>query len=112
MLLNLNTLGYGALLTVLDVLAFPIVKGVSTGLNSFWMIVPIFLYSLNPIILLRSLQTEGLVIVNFVWNMLSSITILLVGKYIFKEVISPTKMLGVVFSLTSIFLMTFNGDLL
>jgi len=112
MLVNLQTLGYGALLTLLDVIAFPIVKSVSLGLSSSWMIVPIFLYSMNPMILLKSLQTEGLVIVNFVWNMLSSITILFVGKYIFKEVISPTKMLGVVCSLMSIFLMTYNGDLL
>ena len=112
MLINFHTLGYGALLTFLDLLAFPMVKSVSVGSNPLWMIVPIFLYSLNPIVLLQSLRTEGLVIVNFVWNMLSSISILIVGKYIFKEVISPTKMLGVLCSLTSIFLMTYNGDLL
>ena len=112
MLLNWKSLGFGLALSLMDAVSFPFVKNVSLGMNPLWMIVPTILYAFSPTILLQSLTSESLVIMNLLWDLCSDILITFICLYFFKETISPTKMLGVLLSFISIFLMTFNGDLL
>ena len=109
---NLKSLGFGIVLSLMDVVSFSFVKNVSLGMNPMWMILPSIVYAFSPYVLLQSLTSESLVIMNLLWDLCSDVLITCVGLYFFKETLSPTKMLGVVFSFISIFLMTYNGDLL
>jgi len=109
--MNLNTsaLQYGTLLALLDVVTFPFVKLVSLGyLSTRWMILPILLYSIGPVLLLKSLQMEGLVVINFLWDLISSILITILGIYVFKEKINRIKALGIFLSIISIMLLSYK----
>lgn len=83
--LNWTSLGFGILLALVDVIAFPFVKYVSLGSNPYLMIVPVLLYGLSPLVLLQSLKMEGLAIMNFLWDTLSTILITLICVCFFKK---------------------------
>ena len=107
---NLTVLAFGLLMTLVDMLAFPIVKFISIGtLGSNWLILPAFLYALQPLILFRSLQFEGLAIMNLTWNTLSIIAITLIGVYYFKEKLSHTKTIGILLGMVSIGLLNYES---
>jgi multidrug transporter EmrE-like cation transporter len=107
---NSTTLFYGALFGVLDAIALPIVKGVSLGWKPLWMAIPALVYLINPFIFLKALSTESLAIMNLVWDLSSDVIVTLIGVFIFKEYIPRTKMIGVVLSFISLFLMTYEGN--
>jgi multidrug transporter EmrE-like cation transporter len=107
--LNWSSLGFGLFLALIDVLAFPFVKSVSLGSNIYWMIVPVLLYAVNPIILLQSLKIENLAIMNLLWNTISTVLITIICICFFKEQISTIKMVGMVLSILSIGLMSYEG---
>lgn len=107
---NLTVLAFGFLMTIIDIIAFPIVKHVSINtLGSNWLILPVFLYALQPLILFRSLHFEGIALMNLTWNTLSIIAITLIGVYYFKEKLSHTKTIGILLGMVSIGLLTYEG---
>ena len=106
---KLGTLFYGICLAGIDVLAFPFVKYVSMGMNPVWMIVPVVLYAIDPLILLQSLHHENIAIMNLVWNLMSNMLIAFMGVAIFQETIPPLKWIGILFSMISIVLMTYES---
>ena len=107
---NGTILAFAFLMTAIDVLAFPLVKLVSIStLGSNWLVLPVFLYALQPLILFRSLQSEGLALMNLTWNTLSIIVITLIGVCCFKEKLSHTKTMGILLSMVSIGLLTYEG---
>lgn len=106
---NLNILRYGLGMAVLDVAAFPIVKNVSLGLNPMWMIIPVCLYALEPIVLLNSLKHETLTVMNAMWDVLSDVLVTCVGLFYFGEKVSWTKLCGVILSIISIGLLAYEG---
>lgn len=57
---------------------------------------------LVPYFLLRSLKYEGLGTVNFLWNVVSTVSAFAIGSYMFGEKISNWKMMGVALSLTGL----------
>lgn len=110
MSLNLRTLAYGIGLAILDVVSFPMVKGVSLGWSTAWMAVPIAVYSMAPVLLLSALKAETLVVMNLVWDLLSDVIITMIGLFVFSERIAPLKVLGVCLSLVSLFLLNYEND--
>jgi len=107
---NVTVLVFGLLMTFVDMLTFPIVKLVSIDtLGSNWLILPIFLYALQPLILFRSLRFEGIALMNLTWNTLSIIAITLIGVYYFKEKLSHTKFLGILLGIISLGLLTYES---
>jgi multidrug transporter EmrE-like cation transporter len=109
-LFNSTALVFGLSLAVLDMIAFPIVKLASIGkLVSAWLVFPVLLYSMGPLILYKSLQFERLAIMNILWDTMSSIGITLICVYYFKETLTTTKMIGLVLSIISIGLMAYEG---
>jgi multidrug transporter EmrE-like cation transporter len=110
-MLKWRTLIYGLGFGLLDSIALPIVKSVSSGLmGKLWMLVPVILYGLSPFVFLNALTSETLTIMNLVWDLTSDVVVTLIGIFIFAEKLSPVKMLGVLFSFLSLFLMTYEGD--
>ena len=110
MYLKFDTLAYGLVLAGIDVLAFPFVKYVRMGLHPMWMIVPVFLYAIDPFILLQSLKIEQIAIMNLVWNLMSNILITCMGVLVFQEAIPLGKWIGILLSMVSILLMTYEGS--
>jgi multidrug transporter EmrE-like cation transporter len=109
MKLNSSALHYGVLLALLDVVTFPFVKLVSLGsLSTGWMFLPILLYSIGPVLLLKSLQVEGLAVINFLWDLISSVLITILGIYVFKEKINRVKALGIFLSFICIMLLSYE----
>ena len=107
---NISVLIFGLLMTFIDILTFPLVKLVSIGtLGSNWLVLPVVLYALQPLILFQSLHFEGIAIMNLTWNTLSIIAITLIGVYYFKEKLSNTKTIGILLSIVSIGLLTYEG---
>jgi multidrug transporter EmrE-like cation transporter len=104
-----TTILFGLLFGILDAIALPIVKGVSLGWKPLWMAVPALIYAINPFIFLKALSAESLVIMNLVWDLSSDVLVTLIGIFMFKEHIPCTKMIGVVLSFVSLFLMTYEG---
>jgi len=96
-------------MAALDVTTFPIVKYVSMGLDPVWMIIPMFLYAFEPLILLKSLNHESLTVMNLMWDLMSDVLVTCLGLFYFNEKISLTKMCGVVLSIISIGLLTYEG---
>jgi multidrug transporter EmrE-like cation transporter len=109
-MLNWRTLAYGLGFGLLDATALPIVKGVSTGWDPAWMIIPTLMYAAAPSILLTALREETLTIMNLVWDLSSDLTVTIIGLLVFAEKISPIKMLGVVVSFIGLILMTWESD--
>jgi multidrug transporter EmrE-like cation transporter len=110
MSLNWRTLAYGLGFGLLDATALPIVKGVSTGWDPAWMLVPTMLYAAAPSILLTALREETLTIMNLVWDLTSDLIVTIIGLVVFAEKISPIKMLGVFVSFIGLILMTWESD--
>jgi multidrug transporter EmrE-like cation transporter len=106
---NTESLRYGLGMAALDVTTFPIVKYVSMGLDPVWMIIPMFLYAFEPLILLKSLKHETLTVMNLMWDLMSDVLVTCLGLFYFNEKISLTKMCGVVLSIISIGLLTYEG---
>ena len=106
--INWRSLGFGVLLAVVDVIAFPFVKQVSLGSNYYWMIVPVLLYGMSPLILLQSLKMEGLAVMNFLWDTISTILITIICICFFREKLSNTKLLGALLGIASIGLLVYE----
>jgi multidrug transporter EmrE-like cation transporter len=109
-MLNWRTLGFGVTFGILDSIALPITKGVSHGWSRWWMVIPALIYASTPFIFLKALEKETLTIMNLVWDLTSDLIVTLIGLIIFAEVVSPTKLLGVVVSMIGLILMTYEDD--
>ncbi len=107
---NIRTIGFGLLFGVMDVIALSITKAVSIGFNSTWMVIPLLVYAANPFIFLTALRKESLTIMNLVWDLTSDLLITFIGIFVFAETISPMKILGVLFSMVGLFLMTYESS--
>lgn len=107
---NLRTIGYGLTFGAIDATALPIVKAVSKGWNHAWMLVPALLYGFTPFLLLSALREETLTIMNLVWDLTSDIIVTIIGLFVFGEVLSPIKSLGVAVSFVGLILMSYESD--
>ena len=108
--LNLRTLGFGISFGLLDAIALPIIKAVSKGLDSGWMIVPSLIYAAAPFIFLKALEHETMTIMNLVWDLTSDLIVTFVGVVVFAEKISSVKAVGIFFSMMGLMMMSYEGD--
>ena len=109
-MINWRTLGFGATFGLMDSITLPTIKAVSKGHSMWWMIVPVLLYGASPFLFLKALEKETLTIMNLVWDLSSDLIVTIIGLFIFAESISPTKLVGVLFSFIGLFLMSYEGD--
>lgn len=112
-MLNLNwtTLGFGLVLALVDATMMPLIKGVSKRALPRWiMLVPTLIYAIDPWIFLQSLKLESMVVMNFVWDLLSDLLVTFFGVVLLGERLPATKAIGVVLSFISLFFLTWEGD--
>jgi multidrug transporter EmrE-like cation transporter len=98
---------YGILMAMNDVITFSFVKYISLGTfkSYLWNLVPMYLYSFQPILLLSAMRYESLTVMNLTWNVLSDILVTSIGLLFFKEQIGSTKLLGVIMAVVALALM-------
>ncbi len=109
-MINWRTLSFGAAFGLMDSITLPTIKAVSKGWSMWWMIIPVLLYGASPFLFLKALEKETLTIMNLVWDLSSDLIVTIIGLFIFAESISPTKLVGVLFSFIGLFLMSYEGD--
>jgi hypothetical protein len=110
-MLNTRTLLFGLMFGALDAVSLPTIKAVSKGMLGFgWMVVPFVLYAASPFLFLEGLKGETLTILNLIWDLSSDLIITLIGLFYFRESLSYTKGLGVMFSFIALFLMSYESE--
>ena len=92
------------LLTIFDSISLGCLKQYHLYKN--WkIIIPAILINaiIIPILLINTFKYEGLAITNFLWNIFSTLAVIFVGVYFFKEKINNYQKFGLFFGILSIF---------
>ena len=98
---------YGSFLAIVDVFALGILKYINLGkLSNSYLIIPTIVYAIQPHIFLASLKYENMTVMNLLWDVLSDVLVTGSGLLFFKEKLSHTKMMGIVFAFIGIVLLT------
>jgi multidrug transporter EmrE-like cation transporter len=97
---------YGTYMGVIDTVMLGLIKAIHLGwFNKSMMIVPTFLYALQPWLFATSMQYESMVVMNLLWDVISDVMVTASGLFFFKEKVSRTKMLGVFLAMIAVILM-------
>jgi len=111
---NFNTLPifFGSVMAIVDIFMMSSVKMISKGTMPYSWGVPLSvgIYALEPLIFLKALNYEGMVVTNLVWNLMSDIIVTLQGIFIFGESIKGLRWLGIVMSMFSLGLMAYTDE--
>jgi multidrug transporter EmrE-like cation transporter len=101
---------FGTLMALVDIMMMGSIKMINQGtLSSSWGIpLSVGLYALEPLIFLKALNYEGMVVTNLVWNLMSDVIVTLQGVLLFGESIKGLRWVGVCMSLFSLGLMAYT----
>lgn len=100
---------FAAAMASIDSTMLSLIKYISTNDKHVgWIVLPMIIYSLQPVLFYLSMKYETLTVMNLLWDVISDVIITFIGLVIFKETIGPYKKAGVIFSFISIILMSLN----
>jgi drug/metabolite transporter (DMT)-like permease len=107
---NLNSLFFGGFMATIDLIILTLLRAFNLGWIKNTLVVPLamLVYSFQPVVFLRSLKFESLTVMNLMWDVMSDIGVTAVGLFYFKEKISKYKKLGVLLSVVSIILLSYE----
>jgi multidrug transporter EmrE-like cation transporter len=99
---------YGLFMATIDVFMLGMLKMISTGAikNIWYMAIPTLVYAFQPWIFLHSLRVESMLVMNLLWDLISDVLVTANGVLYFKEKLSQTKTIGVLFSLIGMYLLS------
>jgi drug/metabolite transporter (DMT)-like permease len=108
---NIIPLAFASLMAFIDTVVLSLFKGYSLGLIKWRAVIPIgmVLYSLHPYIFLQSLQYESMTVMNLLFDVLSDISVTLMGLFYFKEGLTTIKRVGIVFAFIGIVLLSYDS---
>lgn len=96
------------LITAIDVIGWYCIKKYHLTGNYYFFLTTLTAYILMPILILKVLPYEGIGNTNMIWNVMSTILVLLVGCVIYKESINHGQFIGILFGILSIVLICVN----
>lgn len=110
-MLNLIPLAFAGLMAFIDTFVLALFKGYSLGQIKWNAVVPfgMLLYSLHPFIFLQSLKYESMTVMNLLFDVISDVTVTIVGLLFFKEAISNMKKVGLMLAFMGIVLMSWDS---
>ena len=110
-MIHIVPIAMASLMAFIDTFVLSGLKQYSTGDHSFGIAVPIamLVYSLQPLIFLKSLQYESMTVMNIMWDMMSDLYVTLIGLFYFKEKITNIKMIGLSFAFIAIVLLSYDS---
>ncbi len=110
---NLTGLKWGGLMALMDSSVLSLLKAYNIGWIK-WngiILISMLIYSIHPLIFLESLKTNGLIIMNLLFDVMSDIIITCVGLFYFSEKLTGIKKVGVSLSIISVILLSWkDGD--
>ena len=103
---------FGTCMAIVDIFMMSVTKMVSIGSISTTVGIPlaISLYAMEPLIFLKAMKYEGMVVTNLVWNLMSNVIVTLQGVLVFGESIKGLRWLGICMSLLSLGLLAYTND--
>jgi multidrug transporter EmrE-like cation transporter len=109
-MMNIIPLAFAGLMAFIDTIVLSLFKGYSSGLITWRAVIPfgMLLYSLHPYIFLQSLKYESMTVMNLLFDVLSDISVTIMGLFYFKEELSKMKMVGMVFAFIGIVLLSYD----
>jgi hypothetical protein len=110
-MLNLVPIAFASLMAFIDTIVLSSLKKYNTGVHAFGIAVPLgmLIYSLQPLIFLKSLEFESLTVMNVLWDMMSDIYVTAIGLFYFKEKLTAAKQLALAFAFTAIVLFSYDS---
>lgn len=109
---NFNTLPifFGTVMALIDIFMMSMVKMVSNKTLSSGVGIPLSvgLYALEPLVFLKAMKYEGMIVTNLVWNLMSDIIVTLQGIFIFGESIKGLRWVAICMSIVSLALMAYT----
>jgi len=107
---NLLPIFFGTVMALVDILMMSTTKMVSSGTLSSAVGLPfaVGLYALEPLIFLRALKYEGMVVTNLVWNLMSDIIVTLQGILVFGEKIQGVRWIAIGMAIFSLGLFAYT----
>ena len=103
---------FGTLMASIDIFMMSSVKMIHQGsISTTWGIpLSVALYSLEPLVFLKAMKYEGMVVTNLVWNLMSDVVVTLQGILIFGESIKGLRWVGICMSIFSLGLMSYTDE--
>lgn len=103
---------FGTLMALIDIVMMSSVKMISQGTMSRVVGLPlsIGLYALEPLIFLKAMNYEGMVVTNLVWNLMSDVIVTMQGIFIFGESIKGLRWVAICMSIFSLGLMAYTDN--
>lgn len=110
-MLNLVPFVFASLMAFIDTIVLSGLKKYNTGEHAFGIVIPLgmLIYSLQPLIFLKSLEYESLTIMNVLYDMMSDIYVTAVGLFYFKEKLTTVKQWALMFAFTAIVLFSYDS---
>jgi drug/metabolite transporter (DMT)-like permease len=112
-LFDTTSLKYGASLAIGDSIVLSTLRAFNAGMIKWRGIVPLAMlfYSFQPLIFLNSLSHNSLTVMNLLWDVMSDVSVSIIGLFYFGEKLTKFKKMGVFLSIISIILLTWkDGD--
>jgi len=93
-------------MVIMDVIIMTLLKLKSLLLLNNFLILPftMIVYSMQPLLFYTALSSEGMGIVNSMWNAISTIIIAIIGFLVFSEKISIRNWIGITLCASGILL--------
>lgn len=100
---SLLPIAFGTLMALIDICMMSVVKLTSQNKIGAWGVpLSMILYALEPLVFLRAMRYEGMVVTNLVWNMLSDVIVTLQGVLFFGEKVKGMRWLGICMSIVAL----------
>lgn len=98
-----------ALISFENVALYSIKKFTVNPLNYNWLILSCLIYGLTiPPLLYKMLAYEGIGMINFFWNIFSTLSGFMIGILLFSEVVTNLQWIGIILSMLGIGLVTLS----
>ena len=105
--MKLIPIAFAAGMASIDAVAFSIMKKVSQkSLSPLFAIGSMMLYAAQPLLIWKALSYESMIVVNFLWDLVSDVLVTLVGVFYFGEVLGYRKWLGVALGIVAMYFIT------
>ena len=103
---------YLFLMSILDIIMESSVKLFDISNKNKFIILAMLIYSLQPLLFYNVMKQGkyGIGITNILWNIISSIIVLLFGISYFNEKINKIQIIGIVFGILSLYLIDYKKN--
>jgi len=103
---------FGTVMAIIDIFMMGSVKMIHnrTLPTTYGIPLSIGLYSLEPLVFLKAMNYEGMVVTNLVWNLMSNVIVTLQGVLIFGESIKGLRWVGILMSIISLTLLAYTDS--